>query len=119
MLVAGFTAAVEAQTLPAKVAIIIDDIGYQKADPLLIQLPYALTFAVMPFTPQGQQMAALAASRQKEVMLHMPMEAVAQNHLLGKGALRKKMSKAQVQQRVDRLSSTVYLFIDFLSADPS
>jgi polysaccharide deacetylase 2 family uncharacterized protein YibQ len=98
MLFAGFTAAVEAQTLPAKVAIIIDDIGYQKADPLLIQLPYALTFAVMPFAPQSQQMAELAARQQKEVMLHMPMEAVAQNHLLGKGALRRQMSKTQVQQ---------------------
>jgi len=98
MLVAGFTAVVEAQTLPAKVAIIIDDIGYQKADPLLIQLPYALTFAVMPFAPQSQQMAELASRKNKEVMLHMPMEAVAQNHLLGKGALRRTMSKTQVQQ---------------------
>ena len=98
MLVAGFSAAVGAQTLPAKVAIIIDDIGYQKADPLLIQLPYALTFAVMPFAPQSQEMAELAASQHKEVMLHMPMEAVAQNHLLGKGALRRTMSKSQVQQ---------------------
>lgn len=98
MLFAGFTAAVDAQTLPAKVAIIIDDIGYQKADPLLIQLPYALTFAVMPFAPQSQEMAELASRQNKEVMLHMPMEAVAQNHLLGKGALRRSMSKSQVQQ---------------------
>lgn len=98
MLFAGLSVAVEAQTLPAKVAIIIDDIGYQKADPLLIQLPYALTFAVMPFAPQSQQMAELAARQHKEVMLHMPMEAVAQNHLLGKGALRRNMSKTQVQQ---------------------
>ncbi len=89
--------AVAAQSMPAKVAIIIDDIGYQKADPQLIKLPYALTFAVMPFTPQGQQMAALAASRRKEVMLHMPMEAVAQNHLLGKGALRQPMTQQQVR----------------------
>jgi len=98
MLLAGLSAGVQAQTLPAKVAIIIDDIGYQKADPMLIQLPYALTFAVMPFAPQSQQMAELAARLNKEVMLHMPMEAVAQNHLLGKGALRRTMSKAQVQQ---------------------
>ncbi len=107
MLFAGFTAAVEAQTLPAKVAIIIDDIGYQKADPLLIQLPYALTFAVMPFAPQSQQMAELAARQQKEVMLHMPMEAVAQNHLLGKGALRRNMSKTQVQQALHQALAQV------------
>ncbi len=107
MLYAALTAAVEAQTLPAKVAIIIDDIGYQKADPMLIQLPYALTFAVMPFAPNSQGMAELAARSQKEVMLHMPMEALAQNHLLGKGALRRQMSKAQVQQALHQALSQV------------
>lgn len=96
-----------AQSMPAKVAIIIDDIGYQKADPQLIKLPYALTFAVMPFTPQGSQMAALAASRQKEVMLHMPMEAVAQNHLLGKGALRQTMTQHQVRTALQQALAEV------------
>lgn len=99
--------AVAAQSMPAKVAIIIDDIGYQKADPQLIKLPYALTFAVMPFTPQGQQMAALAASQHKEVMLHMPMEAVAQNHLLGKGALRQPMTQQQVRAALQQALAQV------------
>lgn len=99
--------AAKAQTLPPKVAIIIDDIGFQKADPLLIKLPYQLTFAVMPFTPQGKEMAELATAQQKEVMLHMPMEAVAQNHLLGKGALRRPMSKAEVQQALHKALTEV------------
>lgn len=89
---------VHAQSLPPQVAIIIDDIGYQKVDPDIIRLPYALTVAVMPFTPNGHEMTALARQHGKEIMLHMPMEAVAQNHLLGKGALRRQMSKQQVQQ---------------------
>ncbi len=83
--------------MPVKVAIIIDDIGYQKTDPALIQLPHALTFAVMPFSPHGKEMAHLAKQHHKEVMLHMPMEAVALNHLLGKGALRSAMGQQQVQ----------------------
>lgn len=107
LLLAFFSAGVNAQTLPPKVAIIIDDIGFQKADPLLIRLPYQLTFAVMPFTPQGKEMAMLASQQQKEIMLHMPMEAVAQNHLLGKGALRKKMSKSEVQQALHRALAEV------------
>lgn len=82
----------------SKVAIIIDDIGYQKVDPRLIELPYALTFAIMPFAPHGKEMAALASLRQKEIMLHMPMEAVSQNHLLGRGALRQPMDQQQVRQ---------------------
>lgn len=89
-----------AQPATTKVAIIIDDIGYQKADPDLIRLPYPLTLAVMPFTPNGDAMLQLARQHQKELMLHMPMEAVALNHLLGKGALRRQMSKAQVQQNL-------------------
>lgn len=89
-----------AQSVPPKVAIIIDDIGYQKTDSALIQLPHALTFAVMPFAPHGHEMAVLAQQHRKEVMLHMPMEAVAMNHLLGKGALRRGMDKQQVQQSV-------------------
>lgn len=87
-----------AQSVPPKVAIIIDDIGYQKTDATLIQLPHALTFAVMPYAPHGHEMAQLAQHHRKEVMLHMPMEAVALNHLLGKGALRRGMDKTTVQQ---------------------
>jgi len=92
--------AVSAAPAQPQVAIIIDDIGYQKVDPDLIRLPFALTLAVMPYTPHGKAMLQLAKQHQKELMLHMPMEAVAQNHLLGQGALRQHMDKATVQQKV-------------------
>lgn len=98
---------VQAQSLPLQVAIIIDDIGYQKVDPDIIRLPYALTVAVMPFTPNGHDMIALARQHGKEIMLHMPMEAVAQNHLLGKGALRRPMNKQQVQQALNKALDSV------------
>ncbi len=97
----------QAQSLPPQVAIIIDDIGYQKVDPDIIRLPYALTVAVMPFTPNGTEMTALASQHGKEIMLHMPMEAVAQNHLLGKGALRRPMNKQQVQQALHKALDSV------------
>ncbi len=98
---------VQAQSLPPQVAIIIDDIGYQKVDPDIIRLPYALTVAVMPFTPNGHDMITLARQHGKEIMLHMPMEAVAQNHLLGKGALRRPMNKQQVQQALNKALDSV------------
>ena len=97
----------QAQSLPPQVAIIIDDIGYQKVDPDIIRLPYALTVAVMPFTPNSSEMIALARQHGKEIMLHMPMEAVAQNHLLGKGALRRPMNKQQVQQALHKALDSV------------
>ncbi|MDZ7868105.1 MAG: divergent polysaccharide deacetylase family protein [Rheinheimera sp.] len=102
-----FWLSVQAQSLPPQVAIIIDDIGYQKVDPDIIRLPYPLTVAVMPFTPNGHEMTALAGQHGKEIMLHMPMEAVAQNHLLGKGALRRPMNKQQVQQALHKALDSV------------
>jgi hypothetical protein len=105
LLFAGFAAT--AQSLPPQVAIIIDDIGYQKVDAPLIKLPYALTFAVMPYTPQGLEMAQLAAKHGKELMLHMPMEATTHNHLLGKGALRRHMTEPEVKQALQQAIAQV------------
>ncbi len=80
-----------------KIAIIIDDIGYQKADLKLIDLPYPLTFAVLPHTPYGNKAAKHAFLQQKEVMLHMPMQA-SNGKTPGPGALTGDMTKQQVQQ---------------------
>lgn len=80
----------------AKIAIIIDDIGYQKTDLQLIDLPFALTFAVLPHTPYGQRAAKQAFQQQKDVMLHMPMEA-STGKLTGPGALTVAMTKQQVR----------------------
>lgn len=83
----------ETTTQPAQLAIIIDDLGYnlgmgQRA----LDLPGAITVAVLPFTPHGQELAAYAHRRGKEVMLHAPMS----NHHqypLGRGGLRSGMDK--------------------------
>lgn len=80
-----------------RIAIIIDDIGYQKADLKLIDLPYALTYAVLPHTPYGQRAAKHAFQQQKDVMLHMPMQPSNGKHP-GPGALTSNMSRQQVQQ---------------------
>jgi uncharacterized protein len=80
-----------------KVAIIIDDIGYHRADLNLIDLPFPLTFAVLPHTPYGQRAARHAFQQRKDVMLHMPMQA-SNGKSPGPGALTGDMSKKQVQQ---------------------
>uniref|UniRef100_A0A486XNG7 Possible divergent polysaccharide deacetylase n=1 Tax=Rheinheimera sp. BAL341 TaxID=1708203 RepID=A0A486XNG7_9GAMM len=85
----------------ARIAIIIDDIGYQKTDLQLIELPHALTFAVLPHTPYGQRAAKRAFQQQKDVMLHMPMEA-SSGKLTGPGALTVTMSKQQVRHTLQQ-----------------
>lgn len=78
----------------AKLAIIIDDIGYNL--PLgqrTTQLQGPFTLAVLPFTPHGRELAELAHQRGKELMLHAPMS----NHHdypLGPGGLVSGMERA-------------------------
>ncbi|WP_333608835.1 divergent polysaccharide deacetylase family protein [Arsukibacterium sp.] len=91
----------EAAAAKPKIAIIIDDIGYQKADLKLVELPYALTFSVLPHTPYGQRSAQIAFSRNKDVMLHMPMEA-SNGKSLGPGALTSTMDKVAVQHSLQQ-----------------
>lgn len=85
-----FSASTQAE---ARLAIIIDDIGYNKAQSeRAARLNGKFTLAVLPFTPHGLSSAQLAHSSGKELMLHLPMSAL--NHQsLGKGALVSGMEK--------------------------
>lgn len=75
------------------IALIIDDIGYNAAlGEQAIALQGAVTFAVLPHTPHGKELAELANSQGKEVMLHAPMSNLA-NMPLGPGALTAELSK--------------------------
>jgi len=58
----------------ARIAIIIDDIGYHYGHgKRSINLPGAVTLAVIPFTPNATRLANLAHKQGKELMLHAPM----------------------------------------------
>ncbi|NIL94010.1 MAG: divergent polysaccharide deacetylase family protein [Woeseiaceae bacterium] len=63
-----------------RIAIIIDDLGYHlAAGKRAIALPGPVTFAVLPETPRGSELARLAHENGKDVLLHLPLEAV--NHI--------------------------------------
>ncbi len=62
---------------PPRIAIIIDDLGYQlAAGRRAIDLPGPLAFAVLPQTPEGELLAKIAHDKGKEVLLHLPLEPV-------------------------------------------
>lgn len=68
-----------AETRP-RIAIIIDDLGYRLgAGRRALALPGPIAFAVLPETPYGRRLAMLANEAGREVLLHLPLEAV--NHL--------------------------------------
>ncbi len=88
-------------TATPRIAIIIDDIGYQRNDLKMVDLPYALTYAVLPHTPYGKSAAEQAFKQQKDVMLHMPMEATKRN-TLGPGALTEQMTRQEIHRTLQQ-----------------
>lgn len=70
---------IQAAQYRARVAIIIDDLGYN-LEPLtaVTSNPHALTLAIIPHTPYGKTFAERAYKEEKEVMLHTPMETLGQ-----------------------------------------
>ncbi len=78
----------------ARLAIIIDDIGYnQSQSERAARLQGDFTLSILPFTPHGLTSAQLAHKHGKELMLHLPMSAI-NNLPLGNGGLVSGMEKA-------------------------
>ena len=94
---------------PPVVAIVIDDIGYdRKIAARLLAMDAPLTFSVLPYGPFSREIATEARSRGHEIMLHLPMEPKefpAVNP--GPGALLNQMSPdefiGQLKADIDRI----------------
>jgi len=87
----------------AKVAIIIDDMGYD--DNIFhgfISLHVPLTFSILPEEPFSQKIAEEAYARNYEVMLHLPMESrnYTLNHI--KGMIKMDMSSREMLAQLDK-----------------
>ena len=68
------------------IAIIIDDMGYQQGPGRrVLDLPGAVACAFLPNGPHTAELARQAHARQKEVMLHLPMQPVG-HHPAGREA---------------------------------
>lgn len=60
-----------------RITLIIDDLGYAlKNGRRAVNLPGPVVFAVLPQTPRGRTLAAYAAERGKEVLLHQPLQSM-------------------------------------------
>jgi len=60
----------------------------------LIALPDAITYSFLPHTRYSKQLIELAQSRNKEIMLHLPMQPLG-NKAMGPGGLNETMSRHQ------------------------
>jgi len=83
---------------PARIAIIIDDLGNNlKLDLAFTQLPGPIACSILPHRPFSKRIAQAAKLQNQEILLHAPMEAQHGKHL-GKGALHSQMSKTKFRQ---------------------
>ncbi len=82
-------------------AIIIDDVGHGYASGRqLIDLPFPVALAVLPYTPAGPRLATEAAAAGKTVMLHLPMENLAGSSP-GPGGLYAHMGKQEFMRTLE------------------
>ena len=89
------SAAGAAAELP-RIAIIIDDLGYQlEAGHRSINLPGPVACAILPSTPRATSLAEAAFANGKEVLLHLPLEAGSENGRPEPGGMLLDMSREQ------------------------
>jgi polysaccharide deacetylase 2 family uncharacterized protein YibQ len=92
-----------AVSLP-KVAIIIDDLGYDNdLAKNYLELDAAFTFSVLPFSPFQKSIATAAHNKGIEIMLHLPMEPDEYPEISpGPGALLTSMSPDQLISQLNK-----------------
>ena len=80
--------ALASDALQPRIAIIIDDIGYRPAEGRrAVALPGPVAIAVLPHAAHSTRLARAANDGGKEVLLHLPMQAIDGGERRGPGAL--------------------------------
>lgn len=92
-----------------KIAIIIDDIGYDRRITMaLFDLHPDITFSVLPFSPFGRQLAERLHKKGAQLMLHLPMEPVQYPDVdPGPGALLSTMPPDVLLAQLDKSISEI------------
>lgn len=87
-----------------RIAIIIDDIGYDRKIALaLFDLHPNITFSVLPFSPYGRAISKKLHEKGAQLMLHLPMEPTEYPHVNpGPGAILSSMSPDHLLDQLKR-----------------
>lgn len=105
---AGGSAGNRASTSSARLAIILDDLGYDQASAdAVLKIPFRLTVSVIPGLPRSTEVAEEAQSRGDEVILHLPMESESDTAPAEPVELRVGMPLDQVNQILESMLESV------------
>jgi uncharacterized protein len=81
----------------AQIALIIDDLGYRHAEgQRAVRLPGPVAVAILPHTSYAAELARAADATGKEVVLHLPMQALQASAEPGPGALDLTQTRAEL-----------------------
>ena len=85
----------------AKMAIIIDDFGFNRqGTEEILEIERPLTAAVLPFRPYAKKDARLARQAGLEVLLHQPLEPLSPEAHPGVGAIYTNMSQQEIKAQL-------------------
>lgn len=87
-----------------KIAIIIDDFGYSVRSDIkrLLSSPYQITCAIIPGLPKSNELYDQIQQAQKEILIHLPMEAMEQAVEYSHYTIYTKMSQEEISKRIQR-----------------
>ena len=84
-----------------KIAIIIDDLGYQKdIAERILNLNFPVTISVLPFLSHSQLVAQMGKEKGITVLLHLPMEPHNSNVNPGYGAIFSTMDEQEIRNKI-------------------
>lgn len=96
-----------ASAYAGKLAIVIDDFGYRpQEENKILQMPLAISVAVLPTAPHAREMATKAHAQGREILIHLPMAPISKQPL-EKDTLQPSMSKAEIQRIIHQAVNSV------------
>ena len=91
-----------------RIAIIIDDLGYERAaGERAVALPGNLSFAVLPHAPYSTRLADLVHDSGREVLLHLPLQATSDPSDVTSGELVLDMNEQEFREAFDSSMASV------------
>lgn len=94
-------------TIAAQLAIVIDDFGYRtKEDNQILQLPTAVSIAILPDSPHGKIVANKAHQQGREILIHMPMAPISKQPL-ERDTLKPSMGQDEINRIIQHAINNV------------
>ncbi|MEQ2025057.1 divergent polysaccharide deacetylase family protein [Xenorhabdus szentirmaii] len=82
----------------ARLAIVIDDVGYRvHEENKILQMPVAVSIAILPDSPYGRKMAEKAHQQGREILIHLPMAPLSKQPL-EKNTLHPAMTQEEISR---------------------